>query len=214
MTPFIVNNTVVQTVSPRVSVPDAVVISPSGNGQNYGADLTLHYRDLENTFTYYQDMFVHDMHPQSGPTSGKTRVEVSGIGFKQFKNDNGTIKEGVPLFAKFTDELGQNIGDIMTINEIDNDSFYFNTPKAPAGTRAILNLSFNKQQWQQIIPTEKTYSYLYYNAPIVTAIVPRYGPVKSPNNEKAIIRGINFECPKDDCSSILVRFGDEDFGTL
>ena len=62
-TPDIVNNTVVKTVSPRVSVPDAVVLAPSGNGQNYGADLTLHYRDPENTFTYYQDMFVHDLHP-------------------------------------------------------------------------------------------------------------------------------------------------------
>lgn len=82
VTPRIINGTVIQTISPQVSVPDAVVLSPSGNSQNYGADLTLHYRDIENTFTYYQDMFVHDLHPQSGPTSGKTRVEISGIGFK------------------------------------------------------------------------------------------------------------------------------------
>ena len=31
-TPEIFNNTMVKTVSPRVSVPDAVVLSPSGNG--------------------------------------------------------------------------------------------------------------------------------------------------------------------------------------
>lgn len=53
VTPNIVNNTLVQTVSPQVSVPDAVVLAPSGNGQNYGADRTLHFRDIENTFTYY-----------------------------------------------------------------------------------------------------------------------------------------------------------------
>lgn len=52
-TPEIVSGEKVKTVSPRVSVPDAVVLAPSGNGQNYGADLTLHYRDIENTFTYY-----------------------------------------------------------------------------------------------------------------------------------------------------------------
>ena len=75
-------------------------------------------------------------------------MEVSGIGFKQFKNDNGTIKDDVPLFVKMTDEAGQTLGDIMTIKEIENDSFYFNTPKAPAGTKAILNVSFNQQQWQ------------------------------------------------------------------
>jgi len=101
VTPEIVNNTMIKVISPRVSVPDAVVLAPSGNGQNYGADLTLHFRDIENTFTYYQNMFVHDLHPQSGPTSGKTRVEISGIGFKQFKYENGTIRDDIPLYAKF-----------------------------------------------------------------------------------------------------------------
>ena len=143
--PHLTNDTHLQTSSPRVSVPDAVVVSPSGNGQNYGADLTLHYRDIENTFTYYQEMFVHDVHPQAGPTTGKTRVEVTGIGFKQFKHDNGTIRDDVPLYAKFEDTNGQMIGNITTITEIDNDSFIYYTPKAPAGTQAILMLSFNKQ---------------------------------------------------------------------
>ena len=32
VTPQIVNNTMVKTVSPRVSVPDAVILAPSGNG--------------------------------------------------------------------------------------------------------------------------------------------------------------------------------------
>jgi len=40
------------TVSPKVSIPDAVTLSPSGNGQNYAPDYILHYRDVENTFTY------------------------------------------------------------------------------------------------------------------------------------------------------------------
>ena len=61
--PSVLNGTALSSVSPQVNVPDAVVIVPSGNGQNYGADLTLHYRDPENTFTYYQDVFVHSLHP-------------------------------------------------------------------------------------------------------------------------------------------------------
>lgn len=215
-TPEIVNNTVVKTVSPRVSVPDAVVLAPSGNGQNYGADLTLHYRDIENTFTYYQDMFVHDLHPQAGPTTGKTRVEVRGIGFTQFKYDNGTIRYDQPLYAKFVEaQTGKDIGSVTTITEIDNDSFIFYTPKSVAGTQAILMLSFNKQQWQSIIPNEKQFSYLYYNAPIVEAITPQYGPVKSPKNEKAIITGRNFECPDGAATcECFVRFGDIEYGTI
>ena len=68
--------------------------------------MTLHYRDVENTFTYYQEMWVHDLHPQSGPTSGNTRVEVSGLGFKQFKTDNGTLRDDIPLYAKLEDTAG------------------------------------------------------------------------------------------------------------
>ena len=102
---------------------------------------------MENTFTYYQEMWVHDLHPQSGPTSGNTRVEVSGLGFKQFKTDNGTLRDDIPLYAKFEDTAGQQIGDVREIKDIDNDSFAFYTPKASAGTQAILMLSFNKQQW-------------------------------------------------------------------
>jgi len=135
VTPTIVNGTVVETVSPQVSVPDAVVLSPSGNGQNYGADLTLHFRDIENTFTYYQDMWVHDLHPQAGPTSGKTRVEVSGIGFKQFKYENGTLRDDIPLYVKFEDlSTRKTIGEVTKVTEIDNDSFVYYTPKAADGT--------------------------------------------------------------------------------
>lgn len=79
-------------------------------------------------------MFVHDIHPQAGPTSGNTRVEVSGIGFKQFKYENGTIRDDIPLYAKFEDVNGLQIGEIRKIKEIDNDSFVFWTPKAIAGT--------------------------------------------------------------------------------
>ena len=42
----------VVVVSPQVAAPGALTIFASGNGQNYGADPTLHYRDVENTFTY------------------------------------------------------------------------------------------------------------------------------------------------------------------
>jgi hypothetical protein len=49
----------------------------------------------------------------------------------------------------------------------------------------------------------------------VEAITPQYGPVKSPNNEKAIITGRFFECP-DGASTceVYVRFGGREFGTI
>ena len=69
VTPVLVNDTCMEVVSPKVNDPGAVVLFPSGNAQNYAKDWILHFRDIENTYTYYQDMFVHDLHPQSGPTT-------------------------------------------------------------------------------------------------------------------------------------------------
>ena len=112
-------------------------------------------------------------------------------------------------------QTGQIIGNITHIEHFEGEHFVFYTPKAKEGTKAILYVSFNGgQQWQAIIPAEKSYSYLYYNAPIVTSIDPRFGPVKSTHNEIAIINGLNFECQNADCPNVKVRFGDVEFGTV
>ena len=120
------------------------------------------------------------------------------------------------MYVKFTDLDGRDIGNMTQISasDMENDIITWHTPNATEGTKAILYLSFNKQNWQAVVPTEKTYSYLYYNAPVVSTVNPRVGPVKNPSNEKAVIGGRNFECPDGDCSNVKVRFGDEQFGTV
>ena len=57
------NNTCIKTNSPQVSVPDAVVLAASGNAQQYAKDYILHHRDVQNTFTYYQDVLIHSLRP-------------------------------------------------------------------------------------------------------------------------------------------------------
>lgn len=46
-------DTEITVTSPEVDVPDAVVVSVSLNGQQFVKDYTLHFRDQENTFTYF-----------------------------------------------------------------------------------------------------------------------------------------------------------------
>jgi hypothetical protein len=65
-------------------VPDAVVVSIALNGQQFISDKTLHFRDVENTYTYYQDLLIKDFSPKAGPISGKTRITVHGYGLTQF----------------------------------------------------------------------------------------------------------------------------------
>jgi hypothetical protein len=86
------SDTELNVTSPPAEVPDSVVVSVALNGQQFIDDKTLHYRDEENTFTYYQDLFIQDFSPKSGPTSGKTKIKVNGMGFTQFKNDDGSTK--------------------------------------------------------------------------------------------------------------------------
>jgi hypothetical protein len=75
---------------------------------------------------------------------------------------------------------------------VTDEEFYWRTPGAEADTKAILEISYNKQDWHQILDTGKNYSYLYYNAPTVMSLTPTFGPVKSPHNETIEIYGRNF----------------------
>ncbi len=44
--------------SPAGKVPGEVVVSMAGNRQQYIDDRTLHFRDKENTFEYYQALVL------------------------------------------------------------------------------------------------------------------------------------------------------------
>ena len=128
-------------------MPDAVVLAASGNAQQYGADWVLHKRDIENTFTYYQPILVHTLRPQSGPTTGRTRIEISGIGFQQIRTEQGPYRNDISVYVKFKDLDGNDIGNATKITDMDNDIIIWHTPNATEGTKAILYLSFNKQNW-------------------------------------------------------------------
>jgi hypothetical protein len=60
-------------------------VSVALNGQQFVKDKTLHYRDIENTFTYYQGMYLESYTPKAGPTNGGTLIKVAGLGFKALK---------------------------------------------------------------------------------------------------------------------------------
>lgn len=104
-------------------------------------------------------MFVHTLHPQFGPTSGNTKIEVEGMGFKPFKHQKNPLlhhdEEGhetvdadvAPkraLYYKFTNQLtGTIIGTVNEVQKLEADSFYIYSPAAPDSTKAILSVSFN-----------------------------------------------------------------------
>lgn len=84
-------NVVVQTQP--VPVPGAVVVTISGNGQQYSDDITLHFRDRANTYEFFQSIIVEDILPNSAKATGHTEIHLTGMLFDQFKNHNGTAKD-------------------------------------------------------------------------------------------------------------------------
>lgn len=206
------NDTHITVKSPNATVPDSVVVSVALNGQQFVSDKTLHYRDLENTFTYYQEMYVRDYSPKAGPSHGHTKIVIDGMGFMPFKNETGD-NIGMPLWVRFVDkESGEAIGEITEALDVTSSSFSWFNPPARPDTEAILQISFNKIEWQSIIQYGATYSYLYYESPSITGIEPKFGPVKNPLNESVDITGKNFKCPDTECKDLYVRFGPADNG--
>jgi len=76
--------------SPAVNVSDPVVVSISGNGQQFISDKTLHYRDKENTFEYYQPFIIENVYPKYLSNAGNSPLRMIGLNFDEFKHDNGT----------------------------------------------------------------------------------------------------------------------------
>lgn len=64
----------------------------------------MHFRDIENTYTYYQDLLIKDYSPKAGPISGKTRITVNGLGFTQFRQpETGKLKPP-QIWVRFRDQ--------------------------------------------------------------------------------------------------------------
>jgi hypothetical protein len=159
VTPKQVNSTFIITTSPRVNLPGAVVLSTSGNGQNYADDVTLHYRDKENTFTYVQDLLVDFIHPQQGPCSGGTKVSVRGIGFTPIKDDDGREITSRPLMYRILDGEAQ-FTKPAPVEDLTNDSFNWYSPACPSDSKKVkLQISWDKQNWQTILPLGKDHTF-------------------------------------------------------
>lgn len=67
--------------SPPSPIPGSVVVSISGNSQQYSFDRTLHFRDIYNTFEYYQDFFITGIDPPAVSNRGHAEIKIKGMLF-------------------------------------------------------------------------------------------------------------------------------------
>lgn len=74
----------IQFEAPPANIPGSAVVEVSGNGQQFTRDLTLHFRDVNNTFEYYQDFLVTYINPPAVSNRGNAKITLKGMLFDQF----------------------------------------------------------------------------------------------------------------------------------
>ena len=183
-------------------MPGQVVVSVSGNNQQFINDKTIHFRDVENTFEYYQELFIQQITPQYISNSGNSSVILKGMLFDQFRNDNNTERHQ-QLYCRYVDvSSGNVIGKPINMTRISYNEQECVAPKNDLTGDAKIQYSVNGQQWHDT----GDHGLKFYNGPRVTSVNPSFGVTKNPRNQKMEIQGENFVCPNSDCSKLKVKF--------
>jgi len=210
MTPTVVSDNTLTVATSAVHRPGAVVVAMSGNGQQFISDRTLHYRDKQNTYEYYQPYEVVSVSPTLASNSGNTPVILDGILFDAHKFNNGTERKQ-PIWCRFKDVQGNLLAAPRKMRRKSSTQQECIAPKSTiSDEKARLEVSPNGQNWH-----DTGFEVHFYPGPRVTSVNPTYGVTKNPKKQVLEVSGDNFECPDHDCSKIKVRFtnkaGDEIF---
>lgn len=64
----------------------------------------------------------------------------------------------------------------------------------PTGTKAIIQISLNNEDWVNVKAPGAGHSFTYYSSPHITEISPSFGPLKSKSAKMMTISGTNFVC--------------------
>ena len=134
----------VVVASPPVGRPGAVVVSVSGNNQQFIDDRTLHFRDVENTFEYYQLFYVQQVAPESLSNAGNSPLKLTGMLFDQFKWDNGTERR-VPIQCRFVDGAGTVLGTPRNMTRVSDTQQICRAPATSYTGETKVELSLNGQ---------------------------------------------------------------------
>lgn len=114
----------------------------------------MHLKDEENTFTYYEEPFISGFHPLTGPSSGGSKIKINGFGFTQRKDKWGNYdKKKNKVWVRM---VNPDTGEVLSASkEVDADSLsddeaVWETTSQPPGTKALLQLSLNGQDWTNV----------------------------------------------------------------
>ena len=193
----------VTAISPAVGCPNDVEVDVSLNGQQY----TRVDPDAWATrFSYYKVPIFGSFQPERFPNTGNSIVTIYGEDFLHSRNDSKGVlgKEDISYLCRFKDADGNVLSTKRAIYVNDN-SIKCVTPSVDHPLKGVkIEVSPNEgQNWHSASPSGKTFD--FYQSPIVTAIEPKFGPLKQ-KNATITVTGKNFVCPDTDCAKLACRF--------
>ena len=139
-------------------------------------------------------------HPISGPSVGGTPIKINGFGFKPFDGSTTDPKTGDKankLYIRYLDSTTlEVISDSKLINNDDYTNEKINTISVPepVGTKALIQISLNDEDWINVRAPHAGYSFTFYDSPHISKIEPAFGPLKNKEHKMMTITGTNFIC--------------------
>ena len=142
-------------------------------------------KDEENTFEYYQDPYVANFEPLTGPSTGNQKIKVNALGLTPRRNKNGKKdKDRNKLYVRYIDpDTGEQLGDPQQIDpeELSDEDASFKTPKFKPNSKVLMQISLNGQDYTDVPQPGKDYSLNIYESPHITKLHPSFGKVKAKN---------------------------------
>jgi hypothetical protein len=188
--------------SPKVNFTGAVVVQVALNGRQFEKDITVNFRDKENTFIYYRNPLITEFRPVDGPTIGGTEVDVYGVGFDEpFKRQDGPKDKTIYYRFVNCDNEETIYGEVGNTTVSHSHWIKVSTPAVYQNdTQACIQTSYNGQNFSPN-PGKK---FTYYSLPNIVEILPKYGPLKL-NNQEIRLKLDNYYCTSN-CDRLLCRF--------
>ena len=193
-----IGSDLIKVKSPQANLTGSVVVQVALNGQQFEKDITINYRDKENTFYYYKCPMTVEITPQHGPKIGGTEITLYGIGYLEpyfalSKEGNSKINQYQDLerkiYYRFIDAYDDEIifGDTqyIVITGSNTQKIKLQTPsiqKQSPGNDEIetkVQISYNGADFCTYNQT-----FTFFQMPNILEISPKFAPLKSAKTQK------------------------------
>ncbi len=202
VTTILTEGNTVLVKSPAMNFPGSVEVQVSLNSNDYEMNQKVNSRNPAHTFYYYRLPIITDIIPVKGPTTGGTKIEISGFNLNSpyfFLKDDQEKK----VYYRFVDVDTENIvyGEVKDTKVDSNSKIIIESPAVyEKNLKTKIQLSYNKYDFQTI-PKE---IFEFYLLPNITSIEPAYGPVVL-KEMRIKVNLDNYFCVEN-CEKILCRY--------